>query len=184
MDNWVDMSVPGIKKILRNHSCVLTGASHLLHTLQSRGAIGHGREGPLAGEQGGQLGTECPSPRDHGDPDLIDPENYSSVLTYYQKKLILFFFFLPLQFRGANVQEGEGPLAEEQGGQLGRQEEPLTVQAKAGPLLTRSKLIIDQDLVSPLSLDRVHRHQERREGHHLQLSSQYCHNPNATTIQP
>ena len=99
--------------------------------------------------------------------------------TYYQKELIFFFFFffffLPLQFRGANVQGGEGPLAEAQGGQLGGQlggqEEPLTVQAKAEPLLTRSKLIIDQDLVSPLSLDRVHRHQERREGHHLQLSS-------------
>ena len=96
------------------------------------------------------------------------------MLTYYQKELIFFFFFfLPLQFRGANVQGGEGPLAEAQGGQLGGQEEPLTVQAKAEPLLTRSKLIIDQDLVSPLSLDRVHRHQERREGHHLQLSSQY-----------
>jgi hypothetical protein len=94
------------------------------------------------------------------------------VLTYYQKELI-FFFFLPLQFRGANVQGGEGPLAEAQGGQLERQEEPLTVQAKTEPLPIRSKLFIDQDLVSPLFLDRVHRHQERRECHHLQLSSQY-----------
>ena len=71
------------------------------------------------------------------------------MLTYYQKELIFFFFFLPLQFRGANVQGGEGPLAEAQGGQLGRQEEPLTVQAKTEPLLIRSKLFIDQDLVSP-----------------------------------
>ena len=69
VDSWVHMGVPGFEKILpKNHSCVLTGAFHLLHTLQSRGAMGHGREGPLAGEQGGQLGThECP--RDHGDPD-------------------------------------------------------------------------------------------------------------------
>ena len=69
------------------------------------------------------------------------------MLTYYQKKLIFFFFFLYLKFRGAKG--GEDPLAEAQGGQLGGQEEPLTVQAKAEPLLTRSKLIIDQDLVSP-----------------------------------
>ena len=48
---------------------------HLLHTLQSRGAMGHGREGPPAGEQGGQLGThECPRGRE-------DPKNHSCVLT-------------------------------------------------------------------------------------------------------
>ena len=93
------------------------------------------------------------------------------MLTYYQKKLIFFFFFLSLKFRGAKG--GEGPLAEAQGGQLGGQEEPLTVQAKTEPLLIRSKLFIDQDLVSPLFLDRVHRHQERKECHHLQLSSKY-----------
>ena len=69
MDNLGHVSVPGIKRILgTTGTCVLASASHLLFTLLSRGAMGHVREGPSAGEQGGQLGThDCP--RDHGDSD-------------------------------------------------------------------------------------------------------------------
>ena len=65
VDNLVQVSVPRIKKISgTTDSCVLIGASHLPHTLQSRGARGQGREG----EQDGLLGTH-EGPRHHGNSD-------------------------------------------------------------------------------------------------------------------